>query len=217
MAFSSPPGGAPNYEVAPPTTADTGLLSLGPGPWDGSSAGHFTGPGLGTALAINVPSGFNGFLLDLQRNGVVMFGVAGDGTVTAGTINGVVGTFPSGVTTSFLYHNTISGVYLSVNTAGLIALNNGAVANIPLAVKGPAGQTGDLFQAQSSTAAVLSGTRADGLVYSTLRGLATMVKAGTPVDADWAVAPPDGTIVGDSAGAKLWIRLGGTWKGVVVA
>jgi hypothetical protein len=48
-------------------------------------------------------------------------------------------------------------------------------------------------------------------------GLATKVKAGTPVDADWTVAPPDGTIVADSTGNKLWVRVGGVWKGATIA
>jgi hypothetical protein len=48
-------------------------------------------------------------------------------------------------------------------------------------------------------------------------GVQTKVKAGTPVDADWTAAPPDGTLVADSTGSKLWVRVGGVWKGVVVA
>lgn len=44
-------------------------------------------------------------------------------------------------------------------------------------------------------------------------GVATMAKAGTPTDADWAVAPPVGTIVFDSQGSRLWVRTGtATWK-----
>jgi hypothetical protein len=59
--------------------------------------------------------------------------------------------------------------------------------------------------------------KTDDLFDATTLALATKVKAGTPVDADWAVAPPDGTIVADSTGNKLWVRVGGVWKGVVVA
>src|SRR5262245_20256284 len=42
------------------------------------------------------------------------------------------------------------------------------------------------------------------------------VKAGTPVDAD-VTAPADGMMVLDSTANKIWVRLGGTWKGVVVS
>ncbi len=48
-------------------------------------------------------------------------------------------------------------------------------------------------------------------------GVATKTKAGTPTDGDFATTPPDGTIVVDSTASKIWVRVGGTWKGVVVA
>lgn len=47
-------------------------------------------------------------------------------------------------------------------------------------------------------------------------GVATKVKAGTPTDADFT-NPVDGMIAGDTTGSKIWIRLGGSWKGVTVA
>lgn len=56
-----------------------------------------------------------------------------------------------------------------------------------------------------------------GLLTTTL-GVQTKTKAGTPVDADWtAGAPPDGTLVVDTTANKLWARVGGIWKGVVIA
>jgi hypothetical protein len=42
------------------------------------------------------------------------------------------------------------------------------------------------------------------------------VKAGTPVDGD-VNAPTDGMMILDSTANKIWVRLGGAWKGVVVA
>jgi parallel beta-helix repeat protein len=49
-------------------------------------------------------------------------------------------------------------------------------------------------------------------------GVATKVKAGTPVDGDFATTPPVGTIVVDTTGNKIWVRTAAaTWKGVVVA
>lgn len=59
--------------------------------------------------------------------------------------------------------------------------------------------------------------KSDDLFDATVLALATKVKAGTPVDADWAAAPPSGTIVVDSTANKLWVRVGTVWKGVVLA
>jgi len=78
---------------------------------------------------------------------------------------------------------------------------------------------------------VISGANADTNVYRSaanvlktddtfhaVLGVATMTKAGTPSDADWAVAPPVGTIVVDTSANKIWVRTASaTWKGVVVA
>jgi hypothetical protein len=54
--------------------------------------------------------------------------------------------------------------------------------------------------------------KTDDLFDATGLAVATKVKAGTPVDADWAAAPPDGTIVADSTALKLWFRTGGVWQ-----
>lgn len=48
-------------------------------------------------------------------------------------------------------------------------------------------------------------------------GVTTKTKAGAPVDGDFAVTPGDGTLVADTTNSKMWVRLGGAWKGVVVA
>jgi hypothetical protein len=47
--------------------------------------------------------------------------------------------------------------------------------------------------------------------------LAAKEKAGMPHDSDWPSPPPDGTIVVDSTNNKLWARVNGVWKGVVIA
>lgn len=51
-------------------TANSGRLSLGNGPFDGSTAGYFVGSASGTQLAVNAASGFAGGLLDFQIAGV---------------------------------------------------------------------------------------------------------------------------------------------------
>jgi len=55
----------------------------------------------------------------------------------------------------------------------------------------------------------------DDLLIATL-GVQTKTKAGTPVDADWATPPPNGTIVIDTTASKIWVRIGGVWKGAVL-
>lgn len=42
------------------------------------------------------------------------------------------------------------------------------------------------------------------------------VKAGTPADGDFT-NPTDGMLVVDTTGVKIWVRVGGLWKGIVVA
>lgn len=42
-------------------------------------------------------------------------------------------------------------------------------------------------------------------------------KAGAPTDADFAVAPGDGTTIVDTTNSKLYIRVGGVWKSVTLA
>jgi hypothetical protein len=59
--------------------------------------------------------------------------------------------------------------------------------------------------------------KTDDLFDATTMALASKVKAGAPVDADWAAPPPDGTIVADSTGSRLWVRIGGAWRSVAVA
>ena len=49
--------------------------------------------------------------------------------------------------------------------------------------------------------------------YDVIRPL---YKAGAPVDGDFAV-PVDGLVAVDSTNNKIWTRIGGVWKGVVVA
>ena len=45
-------------------------------------------------------------------------------------------------------------------------------------------------------------------------GLTTKVFAGTPTDSGFAHTPADGTIAIDSSANKLWVRIGGVWRGI---
>lgn len=55
---------------APDATANSGLLSLGDGAFDGTTAGFFSGSSQGTIIAANSSAGFTGSLLDLQAAGL---------------------------------------------------------------------------------------------------------------------------------------------------
>src|SRR2546421_611322 len=65
------------------TSANRGTLSVGTGPWDGSSTGHFVGSSSGTALAANAASGYSGNLLDLQVQGTSELSVTAGGMLKA--------------------------------------------------------------------------------------------------------------------------------------
>lgn len=54
---------------APRSIANYGLLSLGSGPFDGSTSGFFAGSASGTVIAVNAGSGFSGDLLNLTVAG----------------------------------------------------------------------------------------------------------------------------------------------------
>jgi hypothetical protein len=84
---------------------------------------------------------------------------------------------------------------LATATAGALQFGNDSVAT--------------LYRSAAST------IKTDGNIV-TVGAIGTKVKAGTPVDGD-LTTPVDGMIVADSTGNKLWVRLGGTWKGVTVA
>lgn len=60
--------------------------------------------------------------------------------------------------------------------------------------------------------------KTDDLLDATTMSVAIRTKAGTPTDADWAVAPPVGTLVLDTTGSKLWVRTAAaTWKAATLA
>jgi hypothetical protein len=55
------------------------------------------------------------------------------------------------------------------------------------------------------------------LVRQTPRGRVALIKPGAITDADFATAPPDGTIALDDATPALYVRVSGTWKSTGVA
>jgi hypothetical protein len=65
----------------PIASANYGDLNLGPGPWDGTTSGFFAGSASGTALAIDMQSGFAGNLFDFQVAGVSLLSARSDGVL----------------------------------------------------------------------------------------------------------------------------------------
>ncbi len=75
--------GALTVATPPTATANFGAVSIGNGPFDGTSGGFFTGNSSGTELAVNAASGFTGDLMNLETAGVPQFRVTGTGQVMA--------------------------------------------------------------------------------------------------------------------------------------
>lgn len=141
-------------------------------------------------------------------NGVIdrVIEVPNGGTLRLNANGGAIQIAPDGGAQLTMLTNGYSGMSLNTNGTGWFykALN--------------AGYPGNYVEYQDNTGAIRSRVRGDGMVAATYNtaanfsGLATVSKAGTPVDADWATAPPDGTMVVDSTGLKLWIRVLGVWR-----
>ncbi len=72
--------------VAPVATANYGLVSVGNGAFDGSTAGHFAGNSSGTQLAINAASGYTGDLANFQVAGTSLFKVDSSGNITSSNV-----------------------------------------------------------------------------------------------------------------------------------
>lgn len=90
--------------------------------------------------------------------------------------------------------NFVTGLSIGSNpaSAGAIRLANGAVVNARNAAN-----TADV-------PIYVGGT------------LVNKTKAGTPTDAD-VTTPTDGMVIVDTTANKIWVRIGGAWKGVAVA
>jgi len=136
-----------------PATARNGLLSVGPGPWDGTSAGHFTGSTSGSSLAINAVSGFAGNLVDLQVAGVSQCSVNSSGLVTTNQIAVTYGIIDIAGTRPYL--DFTQGAHLLVNLR--LAANT-------FGVRAVVNQSGDLQQWQDSSGNVLANISANGTI-----------------------------------------------------
>lgn len=79
------PAGALEVATAAAANGAYATVSIGSGPWDGTSAGFFAGSGRGTLLGLNAATGFSGDLANFQVAGASKFKVdAGGGMTVAG-------------------------------------------------------------------------------------------------------------------------------------
>ena len=170
MRISSSPYSAYRQQV--PATANYGLLSVGPGPWDGVSAGHFVGNPNGTGLAMNVPTGFAGDYINIQTRGSgPQFSVITNGTDIIfnanntpwfRTINGNPSLFLYGVITTI----GLASVIAPTNTLFIDAQENNTTASMPpLAIRLSSVQTSDAFTVYNPATAPIAGIDAIGRLY----------------------------------------------------
>lgn len=77
--------------VAAVGSSNYGQISLGAGPFDGTTSGFFVGNSNGTYLAINTTAGYLGRMADFQVGGVRMFGVGrgSQASATSATLNAI--------------------------------------------------------------------------------------------------------------------------------
>ena len=157
-----------------PATANYGLLSVGAGPWDGATAGYFSGNPNGTALAINEPSTFAGYLLDVQGAGTSQLFIPGPGNPNWGYVF-IPGSLRAGHIMSYG-----SGTEITIPGYGPITLYNGGsdgtgmvfvdgtglpASAVALTVKAQNGASGDGIQLQNSAGTAIAGVDAIGVLY----------------------------------------------------
>ncbi len=151
------------------------------------------------------------------------------GTIYGNNVSGECG-IQIGDATYHCTYATVNGVFMNnftaggsgvnvLNTAGRNTLRINAVSGTcdPFVTGSPfLGVLGDFMEilVQDSVAKSWSNqpmfTHFEG-------GLCTMVKAGTPVDADFPEGVASGAIVVDTTASKIWVRVGSTWKSVTVS
>jgi hypothetical protein len=172
---------------------------------------------LANAKALNLGNAagtsFQAIIQRLANNAIQIAGGSGLPEFTLDT-NGRIG-----VGKNLTSPSTVSRAGQSSNALGAIAFHNATSGEATTKIT-KAGHTQGTVPLDEwidyTTGAVLAQIRADGLLQG-VKGVATFVKAGVPSDADWTVAPPDGTLVIDTSNSRLYSRVGGTWKYTALA
>ena len=168
MRISSSPISA--YRQPVPATANYGLLSVGAGPWDGATAGYFSGSPSGTALAINEPSTFAGNLLDVQSQLIV----PGPSTGSWGCVFipgilrvGHLMAFGTGTQITIPTNGPITVYAGGSNGTGMLLVDGTGLpaTAVALVAKAQSGASGDVFQLQNTAGTAIAGVDAIGVLY----------------------------------------------------
>lgn len=114
--------------AAPTATASYGLLSLGSGPFDGSTTGFFVGAAAGTVIAANQASGGSANFLDFQTAGTLKFRVTKDGNTMTPFLSNLSGTatidLPSAGSMTFTVANNQKAIFTSAGSCNTEQIGN---------------------------------------------------------------------------------------------
>jgi len=151
--------------------ANCGTLSIGGGPFDGSTTGKFVGSTSGTSIAVNEASGYVGDLMNLQVGGVSRFQLSAAGNITGianVTFGTTIGAYPatglqlgSGMPFQFTSSSSVGGgsdTSLSRDSAGVIDFGTGAQGSTAGNWKATAGATLAVATSALKTCTATTGT-----------------------------------------------------------
>lgn len=186
-------------------------------------AGNVTGVLIGSLSKVVIPGSAVNFGTIAKTVGVQAAGVQEFATValTAGTVTTAIGLEvlqPTKSSAGFTVGTAIGidvGSHSTATTANIgVRIAKGNTYTLQLSDIGGTPAGGITFGVDTNLYRVQADRLAtDDLIVASNLGIATKTKAGTPTDADWAVAPPIGTIVIDTTALKIWVRTAAaTWK-----
>jgi hypothetical protein len=180
---------------APRATANYGSISMGNGPFDGSTSGFFTGAAAGTYHAINQASGGTADFANWQVAGASKFSITSAGSILTGN------------------QITVGG---ATNTSGLINFFNGTVS------VGRSGASGLELKTGSSLAIGITSSQQVGIgtaspaaaavldVTSTTKGI--LLPRMTTTQRDAISSPAEGLIIYNLTAHKLNVYTGSSWE-----
>ncbi len=127
--------------TVPTATANYPLFALGTAPFDGTTAGFYSGHGNGTFIGVNAASGYAGDFVNLQINGATKYKIDNSGNITTGGATSSTGN----ISTSGNITTTGTG---TITASGALMASSGAASTSPttgsLIVTGGAGISGAL-------------------------------------------------------------------------
>jgi hypothetical protein len=192
------------FSNPPEATTSKAIVSVGPGPWDGASTGHFSGSAAGTYLGANAQAAFAGNLLDLQVAGASKFKVDASGNLTpAGSVlqpngSGVATKIPRSVEVTLPLSAT------TPSSTVFIADDNYLITQVQVVVSVVGGSGATIkVEVNTGTQAPNSGTAQTGA--QDLAGLTPNTVTNVALTAQTAIA----------AGNRVGIVMAGTLTGLV--